>query len=45
MVSIYSSVSDWKVLGSSQDVINLKEEIMASQVVQEEMSGLSHHGL
>lgn len=35
----------WKALGSSQDVINLKEEIMASQMVQEEMSGLSHHRL
>lgn len=35
----------WKVLGSSQDVINLKEEIMASQVVQEEKSWLSHHRL
>lgn len=34
-----------KVLGSSQDVINLKEEIMASQVVQEEKSWLSHHRL
>jgi len=35
----------WKVLGSSQDTINLKEEIMASQVVQEEMFGLSHRSL
>lgn len=35
----------WEVLGSSQDVITLREEIRASQVVQEEESGLSHHRL